>query len=371
MKNDYLTTKNFNSDMTDSVSSQYQSFVAKEMILYDLPLLGKLDTFLGTAYYKHEFDNLNEYTYSDTLKSLIANILNESVSDGSFTIKIMVETWNAKLESLYPEGIPDTSAIFKQLPSTVFESSPESDSDGPIEAKNITDVSNLTFSTNGVVSIKNLMVIQLNLGIINVTTHYVDEKGDSLSPDTEIETDFHTKNQLTATTVSGYHVQNIKTTESLTNVNTDIKNGSVSVVAPTDGEVTFVYAKDQVTYTVTPVDKNGKPINCLTPSDPITADIGSNVNIPDYPGYTASPGQDLVVPNKANGTQIDIQVEYTPDTFVPNNGDDANPISEVLVHRTIQYKGAGVMTPADVVQDVIYKLMTDETTGVMDTAERI
>ncbi len=364
LKNDYLTTKNFNSDMTDSVSSQYQSFVAKEMILYDLPLLGKLDTFLGTAYYKHEFDNLNEYTYSDTLKSLIANILNESVSDGSFTIKIMVETWNAKLESLYPEGIPDTSAIFKQLPSIVFESSPESDSDGPIEAKNITDVSNLTFSTNGVVSIKNLMVIQLNLGIINVTTHYVDKKGDSLSPDTEIETDFHTKNQLTATTVSGYHVQNIKTTESLTNVNTDIKNGSVSVVAPTDGEVTFVYAKDQVTYTVTPVDKNGKPINCLTPSDPITADIGSNVNIPDYPGYTASPGQDLVVPNKANGTQIDIQVEYTPDTFVPNNGDDANPISEVLVHRTIQYKGAGVMTPADVVQDVIYKLMTDETTGV-------
>ncbi|GHC08497.1 hypothetical protein [Pediococcus parvulus] len=149
LKNDYLTTKNFNSDMTDSVSSQYQSFVAKEMILYDLPLLGKLDTFLGMAYYKHEFDNLNEYTYSDTLKSLIANILNESVSDGSFTIKIMVETWNAKLESLYPEGIPDTSAIFKQLPSTVFESSPESDSDGPIEAKNITDVSNLTFSTNG------------------------------------------------------------------------------------------------------------------------------------------------------------------------------------------------------------------------------
>lgn len=39
LKNDYLTTKNFNSDMTDSVSSQYQSFVAKEMILYDLPAI--------------------------------------------------------------------------------------------------------------------------------------------------------------------------------------------------------------------------------------------------------------------------------------------------------------------------------------------
>lgn len=68
----------------------------------------------------------------------------------------------------------------------------------------------------------------------------------------------------------------------------------------------------------------------------------------------------------SEGTQpadINVTVKYSADTLVPNNGNETNPVNEVTIHRFIHYIGAGISTPKDVIQNVIYKAMTNKTTG--------
>lgn len=77
--------------------------------------------------------------------------------------------------------------------------------------------------------------------------------------------------------------------------------------APADQTLKVNYSANEVDYTVTPVDENGDPIPGTKPSNE-TGTTGDDAKIPEVPGYTVKPGQDVNVPN----TDANVDVIYTP-----------------------------------------------------------
>ncbi|WP_344674801.1 mucin-binding protein [Pediococcus damnosus] len=90
---------------------------------------------------------------------------------------------------------------------------------------------------------------------------------------------------------------------------------------------------------------------------------------PNLKGFTVNPNVvpeiDLTNDEVENfKSEPNIVVTYVPNNkIVDNNGSDVNPQGEVTVTRVIHFEGAGKKTPGDILQKVVYKLITNESTG--------
>ncbi|WP_412990119.1 mucin-binding protein [Pediococcus siamensis] len=139
-------------------------------------------------------------------------------------------------------------------------------------------------------------------------------------------------------------------------------NGATSYTVPYDksgGTVTFIFGEPEVSYTIQPVDKNGTLIGKAIQASGVPGEDADITLLPTIKGYTKPTTLEKI---PADGGTIN--AVYTADAEIEhNNGSETNPVSEVTVTRTIHHSGAGLQTPEDVVQNVVYKAVTNKTTG--------